>query len=93
MVIDAYMNYNLSDKICITYTNVDIIYYWLQIQKETSTFKRCIHHFKSDLIYNMDHMRISGTESSGTETVHKHINLILSRPVLPLGSACWKCYI
>ena len=20
----------------------------------------CIHHFKSDLIYNMDHMRISG---------------------------------
>ena len=23
---------------------------------------RCIHHFKSDLIYNMDHMRISGTE-------------------------------
>ena len=25
---------------------------------------RCIHHFKSDLIYNMDHMRISGTEPS-----------------------------
>ena len=23
---------------------------------------RCIHHFKSDLINNMDHMRISGTE-------------------------------
>ena len=23
---------------------------------------RCIHHFKSDLIYNLDHMRISGTE-------------------------------
>ena len=22
---------------------------------------RCIHHFKSDLINNMDHMRISGT--------------------------------
>ena len=25
---------------------------------------RCIHHFKSDLIYNMDHMRISGNEPS-----------------------------
>ena len=23
---------------------------------------RCIHHFKSDLINNTDHMRISGTE-------------------------------
>ena len=23
---------------------------------------KCIHHFKSDLINNMDHMRISGTE-------------------------------
>ena len=22
---------------------------------------RCIHHFKSDLIYNMDHLRISDT--------------------------------
>ena len=25
---------------------------------------RCIQHFISDLIYNMDHMRISGTEPS-----------------------------
>ena len=25
---------------------------------------RCIHHFKSDLINSMDHMRISGTEPS-----------------------------
>ena len=25
---------------------------------------RCIHHFESDLINNMDHMRISGTEPS-----------------------------
>ena len=25
---------------------------------------RCIHHFKSDLINNMDHMRISGNEPS-----------------------------
>ena len=27
-------------------------------------FRRCIHHFKSDLINNMDHMHISGTEPS-----------------------------
>ena len=25
---------------------------------------RCIHHFKSDFINNMDHMRISGNEPS-----------------------------
>ena len=25
---------------------------------------RCIHHFKSDLITNIDHMRISGIEPS-----------------------------
>ena len=25
---------------------------------------RCIYNFESDLIYNMDHMRISGTEPS-----------------------------
>ena len=25
---------------------------------------RCIHHFKSDLINNMDHMRILGTQTS-----------------------------
>ena len=25
---------------------------------------RCIHHFKSDLINDMDHMRISGNEPS-----------------------------
>ena len=25
---------------------------------------RCMHHFNSDLIYNMDHMRIMGTEPS-----------------------------
>ena len=25
---------------------------------------RCIHHFKSDLMNNMDNMRISGTEPS-----------------------------
>ena len=37
--------------------------------KEVTIYKkrlllRCIHHFKSDLVNNMDHMRISGTEPS-----------------------------
>ena len=30
----------------------------------TKLLLRCIHHFKSDLINNIDHMRISGTEPS-----------------------------
>ena len=34
-----------------------------QIQKETSA-QMYIHIFESDLINNMDHMRISGTEPS-----------------------------
>ena len=33
---------------------------WLKYKKRS----RCIHHFKSDFINNMDHMRISGTEPS-----------------------------
>ena len=34
---------------------------------------RCIHHFKSDLINNMDHMRISGTSGkhSGTSGIYQ----------------------
>ena len=35
---------------------------WLKYEK--ALLLRYIHHFKSDLIYNMDHMRISGTEPS-----------------------------
>ena len=31
--------------------------------KKKRLLLRCIHHFKSDLINDMDHMRISGTES------------------------------
>ena len=32
--------------------------------KKTSTKIYSIHHFRSDLIHNIDHMRVSGTESS-----------------------------
>ena len=39
-------------------------YQVVKILKETSTKLRCIHYFKSDLINNMDYMRISGTEPS-----------------------------
>ena len=35
---------------------------YIQILKDP--FLRCIHHFKSDLIHNMDHMRILGTKLS-----------------------------
>ena len=35
----------------------------VEIQKKRLLL-RCEHHFKSDLINNMDHMRISGTEPS-----------------------------
>ena len=34
----------------------------VEIQKQT--YVRCIHHFKSDLNNNMDHMRILGTEET-----------------------------
>ena len=34
----------------------------VEIIKETST--KTYNHFKSDLIYNIDHMHISGTEPS-----------------------------
>ena len=36
----------------------------LSYEYEKRLLLRCIHHFKSDLIYIMDHMRISGTEPS-----------------------------
>ena len=38
---------------------------WLsKLHKDPYTSKRDFHTFKSDLINNMDHMRISGTETS-----------------------------
>ena len=36
----------------------------VRMEYEKRLLLRCIHHFKSDLINNMDHMRISGTEPS-----------------------------
>ena len=35
-----------------------------QLKYKKRLLLRCIHHFISDLIYNMDHMRISGTKPS-----------------------------
>ena len=37
------------------------------LEYEKRLLLRCIHHFKSDLINNMDHMRISGTEPSSVK--------------------------
>ena len=34
-----------------------------KLKYEKRLLLRCMHHFKSDLINNMDHMRISGTET------------------------------
>ena len=42
---------------------------------------RCIHHFKSDLINNMDHMRISGTEPSSVILSQKKYFQKLKRDV------------
>ena len=35
-----------------------------KLKYETRLLLRCIHHFKSNSIYNMDHIRILGTEPS-----------------------------
>ena len=43
----------------------EIVYTYTSIRKyKKRLLIRCIHHYKSDLINNMDHMRISGTEHS-----------------------------
>ena len=34
---------------------------------------RCIHHFQSDLINNIDHMHISGTEPSSVILSQKYL--------------------
>ena len=42
-----------------------MIHLWEGDKKyEKRLLLRCIHHFKSDLIYDMDNMRIAGTEPS-----------------------------
>ena len=55
----------LVDKNVITLTTTCSAvadYNWFEYKKRL--LLRCIHHFKSDLINNMDQMRISGTEPS-----------------------------
>ena len=46
----------------VAITSVLYISYVLEYKYKKRLLLRCIHHFKSDLINNMDHMRISGTE-------------------------------
>ena len=43
---------------------VFLIIPWTQVWYKKRLLLRCIHHSKSDLINNMDYMRISGTEPS-----------------------------
>ena len=40
------------------------IYADIHVNFKKRLLLRCIHHFESDLTYNMDHIRISGTEPS-----------------------------
>ena len=47
---------------------------------------RCIHHFISDLIDNMDHMRISGIETSSVIQIRS--NSSFSMYALGIGSIC-----
>ena len=53
----CYVSLLLISTVMILGTSVLLIY-------EKRLLPRCIQQFKSDLIYSMDHMRISGTESS-----------------------------
>ena len=41
-----------------------VAYCTIPLKYEQRLLIRCIYHFKSDLINNMDHMPISGTEPS-----------------------------
>ena len=45
------------------FSNSNVNYFW-SIKLKKRLLLRCIHHFKSDLINDMDHMRISGNEPS-----------------------------
>ena len=58
---------------------------------------RCIHHFKSDEINNIDHMRISGTEASSVILSQKKEFLVLytwsSWPQLNITSETFSCLI
>ena len=49
--------------------------------KKKRLLLRCIHHFKSDWINNMDHMRISGTEPSSVILSQKKYCQKLKRDV------------
>ena len=44
--------------------NVITILNYFEMNLKKRLLLRCIHHFKSDWINEMDHMRISGTEPS-----------------------------
>ena len=46
------------------------------VQYKKGLLLRCIHHFKSDLINDMDHMRISGTEPSSVILPNKVVSKV-----------------
>ena len=81
--------YNITEKLLIQNKNMtemgeENFEIFKLVKYKKRLLLRCIHHFKSDLIYNMDHMHISGTEPSSvilSETKYKlifHLNFRLS---------------
>ena len=51
-----------NEKPILMYSTSNLNFLFYSIKKRFPL--RCIHHFKSDLINDMDHMHISGTEPS-----------------------------
>ena len=51
----------------------------IKLDNKKRPLLRCIHHFKSDWINNMDHMRISGTEPSSVILSQKCISKVEKR--------------
>ena len=58
---DAYTNTHME---CYKTMTFHVLLIFVTMKCEKRLLLRCIHNFISDLIYNMDHMRISGIEPS-----------------------------
>ena len=70
MSLTVKINMALREQICQKLEAEELIHVYshyhglLVVQIQKRLLLRCIHHFESDLINNMDNMCISGTEPS-----------------------------
>ena len=62
--LGQYARHELERTELLKITHQGISWRYTEYKYKKRLLLRCIHHFKSDLINNMDHMRISGTEPS-----------------------------